>query len=101
MKRPTPIRTKRAADEIGRNVATWRKLYGLTAQELADKANASRDTISRLENGDPSVSCATFLNVCNAFGITEAVIAATDPYETDLGRARADEALPQRVRGRS
>ena len=38
------------------------------------------------------------MNVCNALGIASLVTDATDPYETDLGRARADQQLPQRVR---
>lgn len=98
MKRPTPIRTQQAAQTMGENLRTWRKLRGITAQEMADKAAVSADTISRLENGDPSIALHTFLNVCNALGITERIEEATDPYETDYGRARADQALPQRVR---
>lgn len=101
MKRPVPVATKLAAKSIGENIATWRKLYNLTAEELADKAGVSRSTISRLENGDPSVNLATFLNVCRCFDSLDAVVQATDPYETDLGRARADQALPKRVRGGS
>jgi hypothetical protein len=30
--------------------------------------------------------------------VLDAIVTATDPYETDLGRARADERLPKRVR---
>lgn len=100
MKRPMSAETKLAAKSIGENIATWRRLYGLTSQELADKANVSRATISRLENGDPSVSLETFLNACRALQTLNAVVEATDPYQTDLGRARADQALPQRVRSR-
>lgn len=40
----------------------------------------------------------TFLGVCRALSSLEAVVEATDPYETDYGRIRADYALPQRVR---
>lgn len=101
MKRPVPAATKLAAKSIGENIATWRKLYGLTAEELADKAGVSRSTISKLENGDSSVNLATFLNVCRCFDSLDAVVTATDPYETDLGRARADQALPKRVRSGS
>jgi hypothetical protein len=39
-----------------------------------------------------------FLSVARAFGVLDAVVTALDPYETDLGRARAEEALPKRVR---
>lgn len=98
MKRPSSPTVKLAAKQIGENLATWRKLYNLTSQQLADKATVSRATISRLENGDPKVSFETFLSVCRALSSLDAVVEATDPYETDYGRIRADQALPQRVR---
>lgn len=93
MKRPTPTKTRLAAKDIGESVTTWRKLRGLTMQQLADKANASRATISRLENGDPSVSFETVLNVATMLGIMDRVIDAFDPFETDYGRLRAEEEL--------
>lgn len=99
MKRPTPARTKLAAEAMGECLAAWRKLRGLTVQQLAERANASRGTISRLEHGDPGVSMETFLNVCGTLGVLDRVREAVDPYETDYGRLRADEELPKRVRG--
>ena len=90
--------TKLAARRLGENVSSWRKLYRITSEELADRAGVSRATVSRLENGDPSVSLATFLGVCRVLDMIDPVVEATDPYETDLGRARADQELPQRVR---
>lgn len=98
MKRPVPARTHQAAQSIGESLKTWRKLRGLTVQQMAQKADVSHDTITRLEQGDPSVALRTFLNVCNALDITERLETAVDPYETDYGRARADQALPRRVR---
>lgn len=99
MKRLSSPTVKLAAKQIGENLATWRKLYNLTSQQLADKAaGCQRATISRLENGDPKVSFETFLNVCRALSSLDAVVEATDPYETDYGRVRADQVLPQRVR---
>lgn len=68
------------------------------AQELADRVSVSRATLSRLENGDPSVSFETFLRVCQGVGMLDKIPEAVDPYETDLGRIRADQSLPQRVR---
>lgn len=101
MKRPTPAKIKLSAKDIANSVVTWRKLLGLTAQQLADKANVSRGTIARLEKGDPSVSFETVLGVSTALGITDRVIDAFDPYETDFGRIRSDQNLPQRVRGKN
>lgn len=98
MKRPVTAKTRLAARQIGESLSTWRKLYNLTSQELAEKAAVSRSTISRLENGDPTVSLETFLNVSRTLNCLDAVVEATDPYETDYGRIRADQSLPQRVR---
>lgn len=98
MKRALPFRTRQAAKDIGQSIRDWRRLQTITSDELADMAGVSRSTLSRLENGDPSVSLATLLNICNAFALTDRVIDAVDPYETDYGRARAPQSLPQRVR---
>lgn len=98
MKRPTTVRTKLAARSIGESINTWRKLRHLTMEQLAFKANVSRNTISRLEKGDPSVSFETVLNVANMLEILDQVIDAFDPYENDYGRIFADNELPKRVR---
>lgn len=94
--KPRPV--VRAGVEIGESVATWRKLQRLTAAQLADRAGVSRSTLSRLENGDPSVSLETVLRVWRALGILDSVTEAVDPFNSDIGRMRADEVLPQRVR---
>lgn len=98
MKRPTPAKIALAAKTIGENLNTWRRLQHLTMEQLAQKANVSRGTLSRLEHGDPSVSLETFLGACSALGITERITEAVDPFETDYGRLRADQNLAKRVR---
>jgi len=92
-------RAQTTAVQIGEHLASWRKLLNLTAQQVADRAGISRQTLSRLENGDP-VGYASFLSVARALGIVEGIVEATDPWQTDLGRLRADEDLPKRVRHR-
>ena len=77
MKRPVPMGSKLAAKRIGENLATWRKLYRVTSQQLAEQAGISRATVSRLENGDPTVSYAAFLNVCRVLVTLDAVVAAS------------------------
>lgn len=97
-KRPLPVRVRRAADEIGEHVVAWRKLQSLTAEQVAERAGISRTTLRRLEHGDPGVGFDVFLGVARALGQLDRVVQTLDPYETDLGRARADETLPKRVR---
>ena len=98
MKRPIPFRTQQATTNIGENLTAWRKLLGLTVQQVAERAGTTRQTVSRLERGDISVGMDTFLSVCRAVGVLDSIVTATDPYETPLGRARADLSLPKRVR---
>jgi transcriptional regulator with XRE-family HTH domain len=96
--RPIPARTRHSALILGEQLRTWRKLQSLTMEQLGFRAGVSRDTISRLERGDVSVGMGTLLNVARSLGILDKLVAALDPYETDFGRARANQALPQRVR---
>jgi len=96
--RPTSRRVLDANAAIGEQLTAWRKLLGLTAAQVADRAGIARGTLARLEHGDGGPSLSAFLSVTNALGQLDRVVDATDPYETDLGRARADEILPQRVR---
>ncbi|MBI4940188.1 MAG: helix-turn-helix transcriptional regulator [Actinobacteria bacterium] len=95
--RPTPVRTARAGVEIGQHLTAWRKLLGLTAEQVSERAGVSRNALRRLENGELG-GMDTFLNVVRALGQLDRLVTSLDPYETDLGRARADQALPQRVR---
>jgi transcriptional regulator with XRE-family HTH domain len=98
MTRPASPRVKAAAASLGEQFVAWRKLQGLTAAQVAERAGISRNTLRRIETGDTGASLLAFLSVARAVGVLEAVVTATDPYETDLGRARADEILPKRVR---
>lgn len=94
----TSARVRRAATDIGTQVAAWRKLQNLTAQQVAERANISRDTLRRLEHGHTSVTMETVLSVLRALGTLDRLVDALDPYRTDLGRTRASTALPKRVR---
>ena len=67
-------------------------------QQLADKANISRQTLSNIEKGDISTSFENVLNIVSMLGIIDDVVKSFDPYETDYGRLRSTEVLPQRIR---
>lgn len=96
--RPMSVRTQRAGVELGGHLRTWRKLQSLTAQQVAERAGINRNTLGRLERGEVTVGLDVFLNVVRALGQLEVLVGSLDPYESALGRARADEALPKRVR---
>jgi DNA-binding XRE family transcriptional regulator len=98
MQHSTPPQVRRSLRQVADNLTTWRKLRGLTQAQLADRAGVHRDTISRLERGDGGVSLENVLRVLRGLGVIDGVTRALDPYESDVGRLRADEQLPRRVR---
>lgn len=98
--RHVPPSIRRALGDVGDAIAGWRKLRGLTQAQLADRAGVDRKTVMRLEQGNGGVSTENLLRVLRALGILDALPRALDPYESDLGRLRADEQLPRRVRPR-
>jgi transcriptional regulator with XRE-family HTH domain len=84
---------------MGTHVATWRKLQRLTAAQLAERAGISKDTLRSIEQGKGTASTENLFRVLRIIGILDTIVTAADPYQTDVGRLRADEILPQRVRG--
>lgn len=90
----------RALRAIADHLVTWRKLRGLTQVQVAERAGVSAGTLRRLEDGDGGISLENLLGILRALGLLESLPRALDPYETDLGRLRAEEQLPQRVRPR-
>lgn len=93
-----PFRVRTSASDIGEQMQVWRKLNRITSAQLAERAGVSRSVVTKIENGDASVSFTNFLRVAHVLGLLDRLEDATDPYQTDFGRVRADQALPQRVR---
>lgn len=94
-KTPTPVTS--GLRSIGGDLATWRRLRRLTIAQVADRAGVSRDTVMRLEKGE-GASVEKLLRVARALGVLDSLVAALDPYLTDVGRLRSEESLPERVR---
>lgn len=83
--------------DVGQSLRTWRRLRGLTIAETADRAGVGASTLQRLERGSGG-TVETLLRVARALGVLDQVTDALDPMSTDVGRLRAAESLPTRVR---
>lgn len=99
--KPTPPPIRRTLRAVADDVATWRKLRGLTQAQVADRAGVSVNTVRRLEGGDGGLALENFLRILRAVGVLDSLPRALDPYETDVGRMRSEERLPQRVRSKN
>ena len=93
-----PIAVRRANGRLAEDLVTWRKLRGLTQAQLADRSGISRATLARLEGGEGGVTLESLLRVLRSLGTLDTLLKALDPYESDVGRLRAGEELPRRIR---
>jgi transcriptional regulator with XRE-family HTH domain len=93
-----PLAVERGLRILGEHVSNWRKLNRLTAAQVAERASISRETLRAIEQGKGTASTENLLRVLRIIEIMDNVVAAADPYQTDVGRLRMDEILPKRVR---
>ena len=74
-----------------------RRQQRITVELLADRAGLSVPTLRRLLNTGAG-SLENYLRVARVLGLLDAAVATSDPLNTPMGRLRADEDTPQRVR---
>ena len=93
----TPIAVARAQREIAANLDLARRQQRVTVELLADRAGISVPTVRRLLN-EGAGSLENYLRLARILGLLDPAVAASDPLNTPIGRLRADEDTPKRVR---
>lgn len=91
-------RVDRQIASFGESVRGWRMVLGLTAQQVAERADISRDTVRKTERGDAGVSFRSVMQVLRALGVLDTMVDAVDPLNSDVGRLRADRITRTRAR---
>lgn len=84
--------------EFGEHVRGWRMVLGLTAQQVSERAGITRDTLRKIEAGDPSAGFGNVAQVLRALGVLDQVVEAVDPLKSDIGRLRAGSLAKKRAR---
>lgn len=93
----TPIPVSRAMRTIAANLDLARRQQRITLELLAERANLSVPTVRRLLN-EGAGTFENFLRVARILGLLQGVEDATDPLNTPIGRARAEQDVPKRMR---
>ncbi|MDO5093388.1 MAG: helix-turn-helix domain-containing protein [Propionibacteriaceae bacterium] len=83
---------------FGEHVRGWRMVLGLTAQQVSERAGITRDTLRKVEAGDPGVGFGNVAQVLRALGVLDQAVAAIDPLASDIGRLRAGNLTKKRAR---
>ncbi len=93
----TPIPVERAMREIADNLNLARRQQRISIDLLANRTNLSAPTISKMLNTGAG-SLENFLRIARVLGVLDGVVDATNPLNTGIGRARAEEDTPLRIR---
>ncbi len=93
---PLPICEE--AVRIGANIRVARKRRGITQAEMAERMFVTRKTLSRLEQGEVSVSVGVLLSALWVLGLERDLMGLVDPAKDVVGLQRERARLPKRVR---
>ena len=94
-----PLAVRKALRKLGGDIQVARKRRRLTMAIVAERAFISRNTLTRVERGDPAVSLGIYTTVLFVLGLAERVGDLADPLRDSVGISLETERLPQRARG--
>jgi len=93
-----PIPVKRALAKLGADISAARRRRRIPTELMAERAFVSRNTITRVEKGDPRVSMGIYATVLFVLGLEEKVSDIADASTDRIGLDLEHERLPERVR---
>ena len=91
-----PLTVRRALAKLGDDIFDARKRRKLSAQVIAERANTSRNTLKRIEEGDPAVSMGIYASVLHALGLLDGIAELADPVRDRLGVELASPSAKRR-----
>ena len=81
-------KTKKILNEMGQNIKLARLRRKLSAEQVAERANISRPTLTAIEKGLPTVSIGSFLLVLQVLGLEKDFLLLAN--DDELGKKLQD-----------
>jgi DNA-binding XRE family transcriptional regulator len=95
-----PLPAMQALRTLGRDLAVARRKRRLSTSDMAARLFVSRDTLWRLERGDPTVALGTFATATFVLGLQDRLAGLAAPASDELALSLEEGRLPQRIRRR-
>lgn len=96
MKRPLLPSQKRTLSAFGENIRLARLRRNLTAEQVAERADISRNTLIKIERGNGGVSLGNYFRVLAILGLDKDLIKVAK--DDELGRILQDAKLTVKER---
>ena len=86
---------------MGSDIRDARLRRRIPLEVMAERAFVNRKTVTKAEQGDPTVSMGTYATLLFILGMTERLADLADVRNDRVGLSLEDERLPKRVRNPS
>lgn len=93
-----PLPAAHALRKLGRDLALARRKRGISTSDMAARLFVSRDTLWRLERGDPTVALGTLVTATFVLGLHDQLANLASPASDELALSLDERRLPQRIR---
>lgn len=93
-----PLPAAHALRKLGRELALARRKRGISTHDMATRLFVSRDTLWRLERGDPTVSSGTLATAAFVLQLHDRLANLAAPGNDTLGLSLDEKRLPKRIR---
>src|SRR5438270_6493951 len=96
--RSMPLPAAHALRKLGRDLALARRKRGISTSDMASRLFVSRDTLWRLERGDPSVALGTLVTATFILQLHDRLANLVAPASDELALSLDERRVPQRIR---
>lgn len=98
MAQSIPLPVTHALRKLGRDLAVARRKRGISTADMAGRLFVSRDTLWRLERGDPTVALGTFATAAFVLQLHDRLANFAAPESDALALSLDERRLPKRIR---
>jgi transcriptional regulator with XRE-family HTH domain len=93
-----PLPAGHALRKLGRDLAVARRKRRISTADMASRLFVSRDTLWRLERGDPTVSAGTLATAIFVLGLQDRLAILAAPSSDELALSLDEQRLPKHIR---
>lgn len=93
-----PIPARRALQKLGRDLALARRKRRISTADMAARLFINRDTLWRMERGDPTVSVGTVATAAFVLQLHDRLANLAAPATDELALGLDESRVPQRIR---
>ena len=95
-----PLPAAHALRKLGREMALARRKRGISTADMAARLFVSRDTLWRMEKGDPTVSSGTLATALFVLQLHDRLASLASPGSDALALGLEEARLPKRIHRR-